>query len=123
MPYSAYKRATLLIPSGPTGLHLYVVMTDASKHNQHILLSVSTIRAGKYFDDTCVIDAGSHEFIVRDSYVYYRDPLLRNAASISKCVNDHTFISKADMDENVFTRMLNGVPVSKFTPKWVGDYF
>lgn len=124
MPYVAHKQATLLIPSGPSdGMHLYVIMTDACRDNQHLLISISTIRKNKYFDDTCTINIGEHSFITDDSYVYYKEPLLRKSESISKCIDGCYFIEKEDINAPVFQLICNGIARSKFTPKWAEDYY
>jgi len=124
MNFSPYKRGTLLIPSGPKqdGLHLFVVMTDACENNHHLLLSVSTIRAGAFYDDACLLAPGDHEFIKAASYVVYRLPEKRSAETLVKCVKGWLFHPREDIAQNVFDRMYDGLWRSRFTPPWVLKY-
>ena len=69
--------ATLLVPSGPAGSHLFVILCDSVTlpgYGQNpcvVLVNLSTIRAGIPHDPTCVLQPGSHSFVVQDSYVVY----------------------------------------------------
>ena len=65
-----YSRATILIPSGPASdperYHLFIVVNDPVPHSREgevLLVSVSTVKTQSYYDQTCLLSAGSHEFI------------------------------------------------------------
>ena len=71
-----YRKATLLIPSGPDHdperHHLFVILTDPQPDSNTVLLvSLSTLRRALPHDATCVIAAGEHPFVRRNSYVFY----------------------------------------------------
>ena len=86
------------------------------------MISITTIRPNKFHDATCVIAAGEHPFVDSDSYVVYKDPLLRKVDGISKCVAGGSFIPKADMAPAVVQRIIDGIRQSKFTSPWVVEY-
>lgn len=124
MNYSTYKKGTLLIPSGPKkdGSHLFVVMTNRCSENCHLLLSISSIKEGVAFDNTCELQVGEHSFIKVPSYVVYRLPEKRSAEHIEKCVKGWLFHPREDMSDMTFDRMFAGIFASDFSPMWVIKY-
>ena len=67
--------ATLHLPSGSVK-HLFVVLNDPKTFDNYgsavciVLVNLSSVPAeGMLFDTTCVLEAGSHPSIIRDSYV------------------------------------------------------
>jgi hypothetical protein len=124
MVYLPYPTGTLLIPSGPGDLkHLFVVVTNKCKDDLHLLFSISSIRPGVAYDDTCVFDGGEHDFIRHRSYVYYRKPDQRRASSISRMVELGAFTVKPDLAEIHFVRICEGVSKSKFSTPATVKYF
>ncbi len=75
-----YRRATLLIPSGPAHdpdrKHLFIVLTDPAQVLEYtekysLLVGVASVQTDLPHDPTCLLDAGDHEFIRHKSYVHY----------------------------------------------------
>lgn len=79
-----------LIPSGPTGEHVFTValgpkvLAGHGPLEQVILLSFTTIRQGLPHDPACVIRPDEHPFIKHDSYVYYREPRVYSVLDVQK---------------------------------------
>lgn len=96
-------------------------MNNPSKDDQNLLISISTIK-NKFHDATCVLVVGDHPFVIRDSYVVYKDPQLRNVDGIARCVASNSFIPQTDMDSAVVQRIIDGIRQSEFTPPWVEVY-
>jgi len=74
-----YRRATLLIPSGPARdpdqKHFFIVLTDPVRVMDHdakhsLLVGVSTIYPNVPHDPACELHPGDHSFIHK-SYVFY----------------------------------------------------
>ncbi len=74
-----FKRATLLIPSGPVNdpdrKHLFVLLTDpieAPDFNgkQVLLVNIASVPKSLPYDSTCILQPGVHRFIKHESYVY-----------------------------------------------------
>ena len=112
---------TFLVPSGP-GKHLYIIMNAACADGMHIMYSVSSIKDGQAYDDTCMFKGGEHEFIVRPSYVYYRNPEQRSATTIVLCVERGLYVPKADLAQEHFDRIRAGIAKSPFTKPWAEKY-
>ena len=91
MLYVPYRRATLLVPSGPAHdpdqKHLFVLLTDPAhvqdyEAKQSLLVGVTTIHAGIPHDSACVLYAGDHAFIKHKSFVYYAEARIENSQKL-----------------------------------------
>ena len=126
MAYRVYRGATFLVPSGSTkdqdALHLHVVSTSPCADGQCLLLTISTIREGIWYDDTRLIHAGSHEFIQENSYVNYRYAVIKKCVLIAKMVDGWVYHTKRDFSNDLTDFVLSGVRESDMTPCYVLDY-
>ena len=118
-----YRGATFLVPSGPSGLHLYVVTTNPCPKNSFLLLSVSSIKDGKYHDPTCLFSGGEHEFITKRSFVVYGKPEQRLLSAIQKCLACGLFVRKADLGSPHFDRICDGISLSPHRQRWAVEHF
>jgi hypothetical protein len=84
---------------------------------------LSSIKEGVRHDNACELEAGEHEFIVKRSFVSYRQPYKLSNTVIIKCVTGWLYKPKADLDEKVFERVCSGITLSRFTPRWAKTYF
>jgi len=123
MSSAPYLRGTLLVPSGPTGNHLFVVMTNACPDRMHLLVSITSIRPKRKYDDACVFSGGEHPFIKGPSFVLYRMPLQMRVDHIQICILRRTYHVREDMPDAAFKLMCNGFGVSRFTRPWALKYF
>ncbi len=125
--YLPRKGCTLLIPSGtafnPDGQHLFVVLTNPCGAGQHLLVSISSVKPNRSYDPTCVLQAGEHPFLDRQSYVFYAKIQQRPGAGIISCVKSGLFIPKEDCDASVLKKICDGVTDSPMTPRWAKEYF
>ena len=123
MIYTPYPKSTMLIESGPSGSHLFIVITNICTDGQHLLLNVSSIKAGKTYDTACVFQGGEHEFITTPSFIQYRFAERRNANAISKHVETGYIVRKADLDSTYFNFICDGIYTSQYVKPWVQTYF
>lgn len=122
MSYIAAKKHSFFVPTGDDQ-HLFAVMNDVCHNGQHLLLSVTSVKAHMpNYDRTCELAIGEHPFITKPSYVYYRKPEVRSAAHISKCVDAKAFMQKEDFEDGVFERILAGIEISDHTPRFALEY-
>lgn len=121
------KGSTLLIPSGtavnPAGQHLFIVLTNRCVQEQHLLVSISTVRANRPHDATCLIENGEHDFVQAQSYVLYAMPRQLPHIGIVKCVAGSLYFPKTDCSANLLQKICDGVSVSPMTPRWAKEYF
>jgi hypothetical protein len=116
------RGATLLIPSGPSGSHLFVVVTD-EVDGQFLLVSLSSIKPNRYYDSTCVVAAGVHEFVTLDSFGFYGGARLDVATHLTAMEGKGLFFAKADMPLSVVQALCDGIEVSPHTPRYILNFY
>jgi len=114
---------TLLIPSGPQGNHLFIILTDPQDYDGHppkscISACICTIRKGPY-DKTCIIPGGSHPFINNESYVDYRNARLDQAVHFINSIKSGFFTPKEPVDSQLLKKIFDGLANSKQTPNYI----
>lgn len=115
--------ATLLMPSGNQGNHLYVALNDPcpfenyGPHPSVILVNLSSIRDGLPYDQTCVPQAGTHPFIKRDSFVSYRNARIELASHVAQLVERGVFVAHQPVSEVVLRVVKAGLYQSPFTKR------
>lgn len=122
------RRATVLVPSGTTEQpdlkHLFILLNDPThKACLVLIVSISTIRPGRYFDDTCRLFSGEHPFINTDSYVMYSKARIESADTLDRGVRKQILIPKEPMDGGVFARICEGVFHSRHVSPEIRNFF
>lgn len=127
MAYVVEKKSTLLVPSGsfrnPEAHHLFVIATDPCEQNQCVLVTISTIYEGVWYDPTCTIEADSHPFVKHASYVNYRFSVLKDCERLGKLVDGWYYHPKDPIDDQVLENICSGILKSDFTPRYVQKYY
>jgi hypothetical protein len=127
MGYIASKCHTMLMPSGtyhdPGRKHLFIVCTDVCPMGKHLIVSV-TGWTNDLCDGTTRISPRDrvHQFITKDSYVFYRKARIESAAVLSLGVDQGTFVSHDPINEAFRLKILEGICASKQTPRKVKIY-
>jgi hypothetical protein len=111
------------MPSGPAGNHLFVVITDESPDGEFLLVSVSTIRNGRFHDATCEIEAGVHEFIKARSYTHYGAARVERGTRLVHLEKAGVFIAREAMPEEVVQAIAAGIEVSEHTPNFAQKFY
>lgn len=118
-----YKRAALLIPSGPDDdpdrKHLFILLSDPLSIESlqcNLLVPISTRDHLRMQDLTCELSKGDHDFIRHDSFVFYAKMRHEETSKLLKAVAQGTFISHESLREDIFARIVTGAITSKFTP-------
>jgi len=119
-----YRRATLLVPSGPAHdperRHLFIILTDpaevldyAGKHS--LLVGVVSIYPNVPHDPACELHAGNHEFIRHRSYVAYAQARIELSQKLVNGVKKGVLVPKAMLAQEIFARVCKGLVESRFT--------
>ena len=115
---------TLIIPSGPIGKHLFVILNEpkdfAGYKNSSVLVNVSSIRKAPY-DDTCILEPGSHPFINQRSYIAYRHARVDREESLIQKVNASLFTPHEPLDDELLERIHNGLYESPQTRRFLKE--
>lgn len=123
--WSCVAGSTLLVPSGPHGNHLFIVLNNPKDFdgylNSSLLVGISTIKTTKY-DNTCVLKAGVHSFIKNDSYVVYRDTRIERVENLIQGITSNTFIPHEPVSGEILAYVRNGLFESKHTPNYLKNF-
>jgi len=116
--------AAFLVPSGPAEfLHLHVVASaPRPAPDFRLLVPISSKKQGRFHDPACEIAAGEHPFIVKDSFVLYKEIQKRSASKIMACLQNGEFVLKEPIRDALLERILAGLKISDFTAPWVFEY-
>jgi len=125
--YIPLKQGTLLIPSGPPEdcdrKHLFIILTDKDKTGRHAIVSVSSVKDGKYYDKTTILQPGCHSFITRESYVFYQMADIVRSEKLIKGVESWSYTPKKPVSTQIFEKICRGLPQSDDTPQRIITYF
>lgn len=121
--------ACLLIPSGPGDKsHLFTIVLGPKQldgygaSDQVVMVSVTTVKPDFPFDPACVIQAGEHPFIDRESYVYYREPRVESVAHVNKMVETLGWQPRGACSPELFEKIMKGLRESKRLPRYVRTF-
>ena len=125
MSYIPSKGKCFLIPSGPQedGKHLFVIITNKCPADCHLLLSISSVEPGEYYDPACLLRPGDHPFVKHLSFVMYSKAVIISHDDITKQVHDFAFLIKDDASDELVEKIRAGIPVSKRSTKKIKAYF
>jgi hypothetical protein len=121
--WQASAGATLLVPSGPEGKHLFVVLCDPVVLQGYgpnpcvVMVNLSTVRPGIPYDSTCVLKAGEHPFVTQDSYVVYGAMRVDRVSDLAQRVAQGYFTAHEPMPAQVLARIQAGRTVSPRTTR------
>jgi hypothetical protein len=115
--------ATLHLPSGPVK-HLFVVLNDPKTFNNYgstvciVLVNLSSVPAERImFDSTCVLKAGSHPSIIRDSYVYYKHARIEQVRDVMQRIAAGMYSPGEAINEQQLQQIKSGLLQSPFTKR------
>ncbi|MGZ8190735.1 MAG: hypothetical protein ACXWTS_05835 [Methylococcaceae bacterium] len=127
-----FKRATLLIPSGPAHdpdrKHLFVLLTDPIEapdfEGKNVLLvNIASVPNGLPYDATCIIQPAEHRFIKHESYVFYAKARIEAANKLLNGVKAGLLTPHDLMDHVLVQRISDGLRQSPHTtPKILRFY-
>jgi hypothetical protein len=115
-----------MIPSGPSE-HLFAVtlgpcvLDGYGSEPQAVIVSFSSIKPGLAYDEACTVLAGSHPFITRDSFVYYREPRIYPVSVLEKRVHDNEWRGSAPCSEELLNSVLDGFRRSNRLPRYFNE--
>ena len=131
-PFVPYRRATLLVPSGPAHdpeqKHLFIILNDPAhvlaygdKHS--LLVGITTIQSGIPHDSSCELHPGDHLFIKHRSCVFYAQARIEISQKLIDGVKRGIFAAQGMLAEDLFARVCRGLTISRFTaPKVLAFY-
>ena len=82
-----------------------------------LLVSTSTVKSQSHYDRTCILKAGTHEFIKKDSFIDYGKARIETVQTLLDGVSQGMFIQKKPIDNNQFQKIVTGLFSSQHTKK------
>lgn len=113
---------TFLVPSGPQGLHLFVlilgpvVLPAYGSLPQVAVVSATSQKAGIPFDHTCELQVGDHPFIQQPSFISYRHMRIDALPHVSGLVGS-LWKPHQQCSPDLLKRIIDGVCISRMTPR------
>ena len=120
---------TLLVPSGPAGHHLFVLILGPVAAPErgtapHVaMVSFTTVRDGIPHDGACVVQAREHPFIRHTSYAYYRDVRIEPVAHVADLVQRAVWRPNEPCGPELLARLQRGVCASRLVSREVKQIF
>lgn len=126
-----FRRATLLIPSGPQHnpdqKHLFILLTDPvatpAGGKDVLLVGVSSVRPSLYHDPACLLYPGDHPFLVRPSFVNYRGARIEDAQKLMNGVKQGVFVPRDTLAGEIFARVCHGLTESRHVAPKILDFY
>jgi hypothetical protein len=121
--WRATAGATLLMPSGADGDHLYIVLNEPKQFPGYgsqpcvVFVNVSTARQGVRHDETCLLSAGCHLFVKQDSYVVYRSARIERVSHVQRLVQQGVFKPHTPFEEGLLAVIKVGLRSSPFATR------
>ena len=132
MLFVPYRRAALLVPSGPAHdpdqKHLFILLNDPARvlgyEDKHsLLVGVTTIHAAIPHDSACELYPGDHPFIRQRSCVFYAQARIEISQKLIDGVKRGIFSPQGMLAEDLFARVCHGLTLSRSTtPKVLAFY-
>ena len=72
-------------------------------------MMITSIKQGRSFDNTCVLDNGDHPFINHPSYILYRTAETVREPHIKKMIGKKYYIPREDFEEATFSKIALGI--------------
>jgi len=103
--------------------HLFVIILKIEdKSKLTIIIPISTLNSPKQ-DRQTVLSQGCHEFINRESYVYYGRARLISEEKLNNLITTGQAKKKDRFSEPYFSRICDGILKSHFTPADVRELY
>lgn len=121
--WQATAGATLLMPSGADGDHLFVVLNQPKTFPGYggqpcvVFVNISTVRQGAMHDPTCILDAGCHPFVKQESYIVYRKARIEPVLRVQRLVRQGFFRPHVPFEEELLALIKIGLRSSPFTTR------
>lgn len=117
--YTPYQKGTVLAPSGPVD-HLHIVCSDPVYSAEHgcevvLIVNISSVPESGPYDDSCVLQAGEHDFVRHTSYLVYSRSVLWRCPTIIDKVESGEYRQRADVSDDVMLRVMDGFTASDHT--------
>lgn len=119
VPYSPYRKGTVLAPSGPVD-HLHIVCSDPVYSAEHgcdvvLVVNISSVPDAGPYDGSCLLNAGEHGFVRHQSYLVYSRAVLWRCPTIIDKVGAGEYRTHDDVSDAVMQRIMAGFTASQHT--------
>ena len=105
---------------GKSTPHLWIVLTDPDDNDKLAVVNLTTRRTGS--DETVILRPGDHPFVKHPTIVNYGDADFAIAGKLTNAVSRGVAWSHSPVNQDVLSRIQNGVQQSRHTPRELKEY-
>jgi len=95
--------------------HLWVIISDPTLHPDCVVIVNLTSRKYKNDDPACDLIVGDHPFIIKPTFVKYRETMVVTKRQLEEASISH----KTSVDMRVLQRIRAGAGKSRFIPRFI----
>ena len=103
-------------------LHLFAILTDPDEHDSMLAAMVTSVKPGRAFDKTCILNVGDHRFIKHESYIAYVIAETPRVMHVHNMIRKNSFICDDDFSQTALERITDGVFDSPETKDRIYNY-
>ena len=93
--------------------HTYVIVVSDG-HGSYLLTNWTTLKDATRCDTSCILHAGEHPALSRDSYMFYAGSLRVSGAWLAERIREGNFLVMPPLPAAVFARVLGGARRSRY---------
>lgn len=95
--------------------HLFVILSDPCKDGLCLVVMLTSIKAKRVYDPSCILMPGDHPFVKHGTYALFRMAEQIRAPHIANMVNKGLFTKREDASENLLAALCEGLQQSEET--------
>jgi len=105
--------------------HLWIVLTNPNADGEILIVSITTVYAHDKdkADMTMLLHKGEHRFITRDSYIYYREAMIKKASDLEAEEKTGTLKMHDSCTPEVLSLVRGGISASKHCAKVIRGFY
>ena len=104
------------------GEHPWIVISDPDRDPGGRCLCINLTDPANYYAGDCVLKAGCHPLVTKDSVLYYPEVIETTSDQIDMRIAGGDFDRKADMTGALLQRVINACRQTKHIPKQYRHY-
>lgn len=104
-------------------LHLYFIVLMINDNQQSCLIIPLCSARQRGYDNTVTLYKGDHPFIIRNSFVRFRDAKKVTYSKLIKIINNSRAQKQVPISSDLLKRIQGGIMTSQFTPNKIKQVY
>lgn len=109
----------------PDSEHLWIVLTNADADGQILIVNLTTAYSfdKDSVDATVCLNPGEHPFIKQESYVFYREAMIKKVADLQTEEKTGRLKMQADCSSTIISLVRGGIGASRHCKRSVRKFY